>query len=72
MRIRTFSGALLGAIAAAVAFTAAPSQIIFASSANAEVRREYMKDNLPFFFYQEQDKPGRHCQVNVWGHLLDC
>jgi hypothetical protein len=72
MRKRPFNAALAGALAATIAFTAVPVQIIFTSSANAEVRSA--KESGPkndTYWFRNGESSNEHHKVDVWGHALD-
>jgi hypothetical protein len=72
MRKQSRTIALAGAIATAFAFTAVPSQIIFASAANAEVQnaREAGPKNDTYWF-RNADGTSGHRKVDVWGHSVE-
>ncbi len=74
MRKRSFNAALAGTLAAAIAFTAVPAQIVFASSANAQAQSKKVSSpkNETYWFHWYTGRSNPHCKVNVWGHILDC
>ena len=74
MRKRSFNAALAGALAATIAFTAVPAQIIFASGANAqaESRESIWPQERHLLVSGTPEGSNQHCKVNVWGHMLDC
>jgi hypothetical protein len=64
---------MTGIIAATIAFTAVPAQIIFASGANAQ--EESMRMSGPkndTYWFRNADGGSQHCKVDVWGHTVDC
>ncbi len=73
MRNRSFKTVLAGAIAATVAFTAVPAQIVFASNADAREYKAEARDSSPYFVYRTApDVFIRQCNVNIWGHSINC
>ena len=73
MRKRSFNAALAGAIAASIAFTAVPAQIIFASGANAQAEAVKVSGaQNDVYWFRNPEGSNKHCKVNVWGHMLDC
>ncbi len=73
MLIRSIKTTLAGVIAATIAFTAVPAQIIFASGANAQEQAERMSaPKNDVYWFRNGDRSNGHCKVNVWGNILDC
>jgi len=72
MRTRFSKIALVGAIAAAFAFTAVPSQIMLAASANARVLTEKPQTGMTWNLGQHSERSNHHCKVYVLGSMVDC
>ncbi len=73
MRNRSFNTAMVGIIAATVAFTAVPAQSSFASGANAKIQtaKEAGSKNDAYWF-RNPNGSREHCKADVWGYELDC